>query len=270
MSQRIFITGGASGLGRAIAERYLRDGARVLIGDMNEDRGAATVEALSPLGTIQFLPLDVRRESSLIDARKWLEENWGGVDILVNNAGVAAAGRVERLTDEDWRWILDINLMGVVYGCRVFTALFKAQGGGHIVNIASMAGLLNPPMMSSYNVTKAAVVALSETLHYELDPWGIGTTVVCPSFFQTNLTESMRSPEPGMAEQVGKLLATSDISADDIATMIRDAVDKGRFMLLPHKAARRAWWLRRFLPGLFTGQMRKLAASNKRKMEGNA
>lgn len=267
MSKRIFITGGASGLGRALAARYLRDGWRVLIGDLNAERGADTVAALSDEGKIEFLQLDVRGEDGLIQARQWLEEHWGGVDVLVNNAGVAAAGRVERLTEEDWRWILDINLMGVVHGCRVFTPLFKRQGSGHIVNIASMAGLLNPPMMSSYNVTKAAVVSLSDTLRFELSPWDIGVTVVCPGFFQTNLNESLRSPEPGMAETVGRLLATSDISADDIATMIRDAVAARRFMLLPHKAGRRAWWLRRWLPPLFNRQMDKLAQAYKRKME---
>lgn len=265
-SGRILITGGASGLGRALAERYLRDGWQVLIGDLNAERGQETVAELGELGRIVFRELDVRDPESFERVRAWLEEHWDGLDVLVNNAGVAAAGRIERLSDEDWRWILEINLLGVVNGCRAFTPLFKRQGNGHIVNIASMAGVLNPPVMSSYNVSKAGVISLSETLRYELAPWGIHTTVVCPGFFQTNLTESLRSPEPGMAETVGRLLATSELSADDIAALIRDAVARKRFILLPHKAGRRARWIQRLLPPVFRRQMFKLAAGYKRKL----
>jgi NAD(P)-dependent dehydrogenase (short-subunit alcohol dehydrogenase family) len=267
-ANRIFITGGASGLGRAIAERYLDAGWRVLIGDLNAERGRETVDALADRGQIEFRELDVRDETSFAEARQWIEQHWGGLEVLVNNAGVAAAGRVERLEEADWRWILDINLMGVIHGCRVFTPLFKRQESGHFVNIASMAGLLNPPMMSSYNVSKAGVVALSETLRYELSPWNIHTTVVCPGFFQTNLTESLRSPEPGMAATVGKLLATSDLSAADIAGMIHDAVARKTFILLPHRAGRRARRIQRFLPPLFRRQMQRMAANYRHKLDG--
>lgn len=264
---RILITGGASGLGRALAERYLRDGWSVLIGDVNAERGQETVAELGELGRIVFRELDVRDPASFERVRAWLDEHWGGLDVLVNNAGVAAAGRIDQLSDEDWRWILDINLLGVVNGCRAFTPVFKRQGRGHVVNIASMAGLLNPPVMGSYNVTKAGVVALSETLRYELAPWGIHITVVCPGFFQTNLTESLRSPEPGMVETVGKLLATSELSADDIATLTRDAVARKRFILLPHKAGRRARLIQRLVPPLFRRQMLKMALGYKRKLD---
>lgn len=264
---RILITGGASGLGRALAERYLRDGWSVLIGDVNAERGQETVAELGELGRIVFRELDVRDPESFERVRAWLDEHWGGLDVLVNNAGVAAAGRIDQLSDEDWRWILDINLLGVVNGCRAFTPVFKRQGRGHVVNIASMAGLLNPPVMGSYNVTKAGVVALSETLRYELAPWGIHITVVCPGFFQTNLTESLRSPEPGMVETVGKLLATSELSADDIATLTRDAVARKRFILLPHKAGRRARLIQRLVPPLFRRQMLKMALGYKRKLD---
>lgn len=265
--KRIFITGGASGLGRALAARYAADGWRVLIGDINDERGRETEAALQDAGEVRFRALDVTDEDSLIAARDWLQAQWGGLDVLVNNAGVAAAGRIERIPREDWDWILDINLKGVVRGCRVFVPLLKRQGHGHIVNVASMAGLLNVPVMSSYNVTKAGVVALSETLRFELEPWGIRTSLVCPSFFRTNLQESLRTPEPGMAETVDKLLAGSDIDADDIAVMIRDAVERGRFLVLPHRYGRRAWFFKRYLPWLFNRGMRKLAARYRRKLE---
>lgn len=264
--KRIFVTGGASGLGRALAGRYAEDGWRVLVGDVDEDRGREAEQALG--SNVRFRLLDVTDEDALVAARDWLEAEWGGLDVLVNNAGVAAAGRIERIPLEDWDWILDINLMGVVRGCRVFVPLFKRQGNGHIVNIASMAGLLNVPVMSSYNVTKAGVVALSETLRFELEPWGIGTTVVCPSFFRTNLHERLRTPEPGMAETVDKLLAGSSINADDIAAMIRVAVDRNSFLVLPHRDGRRAWFFKRYLPWLLNRRMRRLAQRYRRKLEG--
>lgn len=267
--KRIFITGGASGLGRALAARYAADGWRVLIGDVNAERGRAAETTFQDGGEIRFRVMDVTDEASLVAARDWLEAQWGGLDILVNNAGVAAAGRVERIPREDWEWIVDINLMGVVRGCRVFVPLFKRQGQGHIVNIASMAGLLNVPVMSSYNVTKAGVIALSETLRFELEPWGIHTTVVCPSFFKTNLHERLRTPEPGMEEMVGRLLAGSVIDADDIATMIRDGVTRNRFMVLPHRTGRRAWLFKRYLTWWFNRQMRNLAKRYRQKLEGS-
>lgn len=263
--KRVLITGGASGLGRALAARYALDGWRVLIGDVNAERGRETAAELD--GEVVFRHLDVTDESSLAAARDWLKAEWGGLDVLVNNAGVAAAGRVERIPPEDWDWILDINLMGVVRGCRVFVPLFKRQGSGHVVNIASMAGLLNAPVMANYNVAKAGVVALSETLRFELAPWGIRTTVVCPSFFQTNLHESLRTPEPGMQKTVEKLLASSELDADDVARIIRDAVARGRFLVLPHRAARRAWFFKRYLPWLYNRGMRRLAGSYRRKLE---
>ena len=109
--QRILITGGASGLGRAMAEAWLRDGARVLIGDVNQERAAETLAALKDLpGELQFQYLDVRDAASFNNAREWLEQNWGGVDVLVNNAGVAGAARIDRGDMADWDWIFDINV----------------------------------------------------------------------------------------------------------------------------------------------------------------
>lgn len=263
--RRILVTGGASGLGRALASRFAADGWRVLIGDVNETRGREAASGIE--GDVAFRRLDVTDDDSLAAAREWLEAEWGGLDVLVNNAGVAAAGRIERIPPEDWDWILDIDLMGVVRGCREFVPLFKRQGHGHIVNIASMAGLLNAPVMASYNVAKAGVVALSETLRFELEPWGIRTTVVCPGFFQTNLHESLRTPEPGMADTLKRLLADSALDADDVARIIRDAVSSNRFLVLPHRRARRAWFLKRYLPWLFNRGLRRLARSYRRKLE---
>ncbi len=248
-AQGIFITGGASGLGLAIARRYATAGWRVCIGDVNEARGAEAERALAALTPeALFLRCDVTQEADLRAVADELVRRWGGVDVVVNNAGVAAAGAIEDMPLDDWIWILDINLLGVVRGCRVFTPVFKRQGRGHFVNIASMAGLLDVPLMSSYNATKAAVVSLSETLQHELADAGIGVTVVCPSFFKTNLHESTRTDDAGLRAVLLRLLESSDLTADDIADEIFRAVAARRFYLLPHAKGRRTWRLKRLLP----------------------
>lgn len=255
MTQRVFITGGASGLGKALALRFAREGARICIGDINTEQGFAAEMEIRTAGQkgsqVFFTECDVRRISDIEKVRDQLVEKWGGVDIVVNNAGVASAGKIEDTSMADWEWILDINVLGVVRGCKVFTPLFKKQGSGHFVNIASMAGLMLAPLMSSYNVSKASVIALSETLSQELRDAGIKTSVVCPAFFPTNLTQSMRSEIPGIAQNVNKLMKRSGITADDVAQDIYRAVKKGDFWVLPHATERRLWLIKRHSPKAF-------------------
>jgi len=263
---RILITGAGSGLGRAIALAWARRGARVLIADIAQVRSEETVALCMAAGATEasFLPLDIRQEADFQNARSWLEQHWHGVDIVVNNAGVAGGGNFDGISEDDWQWMLDINLMGVVRGCRAFTPLFQSQQQGQFVNIASMAGLLNPPAMANYNVAKAGVIALSETLAAELMPWNIHTLVVCPSYFQTNLNESLRTNDPLTRMALDKLLASSAITADDIAEGILAAVDNGEQLYLPHEQARMAWDSKRNTPGTIPADMqayaRKLAA----------
>lgn len=248
-AKRIFITGGASGLGRSIALRYARAGWRVGIADRNDQRGAETRAKLEAVGAeALYVHCDVTSEDDLARAAELLVSSWAGVDVVVNNAGVAQAGAIEDVSIEDWQWIVDINLMGVVRGCKVFTPLFKRQGHGHFVNVASMAGLLDVPLMSSYNASKAAVVSLSETLQNELASHGIKVTLVCPSFFRTNLGESMRSNSPQLRSIMDKLMARGRITADQIADAVFEAVNRERFHLLPHSDARLIWMLKRMLP----------------------
>ncbi len=259
MGQRIFITGGASGLGKALALRFARAGWKVCIGDVHDARGEETRGELTALGVdALYLRCDVTRDEDLAAAAEALSTRWGGVDVVVNNAGVAQAGAIEDVTLDNWRWIIDINLLGVVRGCKVFTPLFKRQGHGHFVNVASMAGLLDVPMMSSYNATKAAVVSLSETLHNELADANIGVSVVCPSFFKTNLGDSLRTTDPRLGATMARLLNRSKITADDIANDVFQAVERRRFYVLPHAEGRSAWRLKRLLPrGLYARIMRK-------------
>lgn len=252
MTQRVFITGGASGLGRALALRYAREGARVCIGDIDAGLGATVEAELQAAGAeARFINCDVRRISDLERVREALVADWGGVDIVVNNAGVAAAGKIEETTLADWEWILDINVMGVVRGCKVFTPLMKEQGSGALVNVASMAGLMLAPLMASYNVSKAGVIALSETLRQELHPSGIQVHAVCPAFFQTNLTSTMRSAIPGIQQNVGKLMERSRVTAENVADDIYKAVENGDFWVLPHAMERRLWYVKRYTPPVF-------------------
>lgn len=248
-AKRIFITGGASGLGRALAERYGRAGYRVCIADVNAARGAETLAALRA-HTVEshFLVCDVTREADLQVAADWLQAQWDGVDIVVNNAGVAVAGGIDELALDDWQWAVDINLLGVVRGCKVFTPLFRRQGCGYFVNVASMAGLIHPPMMAAYNATKAAVVALSETLKVELADDHIDVSVVCPAFFRTNLSESLRAGNPNMELLTRKLVDKAKVGADEIADKVYRGVARGDFHILTHPRERNIWRFKRLVP----------------------
>lgn len=271
MTQRVFVTGGAGGLGRAIALRYAREGARVCIGDINPDAGASVAREINLSGGEgHYMECDVRRLTDLEKACAELTEKWGGVDVVVNNAGVASAGSIEDTTLADWEWIIDINVLGVVRGCKAFTPQFKNQGSGTFVNIASMAGLMLAPLMGSYNVSKAGVIALSETLSQELRGDGIHVSCVCPAFFQTNLASGMRSDIPGIQQNVGKLMKRSTITADHVAEDIVRSVKNRDFWVLPHMKERRLWILKRYLPWAFDRLMHQESKRWMSKMSGKA
>ena len=269
--KRIFITGGASGLGRALAERYARAGWRVCIGDLDVERCAdaqAAIRVHSPHS--QALACDVTREDALQAAADWLQREWGGVDVVVNNAGVAQMGGIAETTLDDWRWAVDINLLGVVRGCKVFAPLLRTQGGGQLVNIASMAGLVHMPNAAAYNATKAAVVALSETLQLELEPDGIRVSVVCPAFFRTDLARNMRAANPQLEGMTKRLVERARIGADEIAERIYAGIERGDPHILTHPEARRFWRLKRMLPyrwylALMRRQLAQVAARMQRK-----
>ena len=248
-SRRVLITGGAGGLGRALALRYARAGWRVCITDLNDIQGEVTRSELSQLASQAiYIHADVTRESDLQAVAQQLQAHWGGLDVLINNAGVAGAGAIEDTSLADWEWILNINLLGVVRGCKVFTPMFKQQGQGQIINIASMAGLLDVPLMASYNVSKAAVVALSGTLKQELMDAGIAVSVVCPSFFKSNLDQGSRSADPRLKKQMSKLLERGKLSAEHIAEQVFAGAERKQFLILPHKEGARVWQVKRFLP----------------------
>lgn len=246
-SRRVLVTGGASGLGAALAARYAARGDRVLVTDL-----AATASV--PSGA-HYQRLDITSEADWAAAVDRVRSRWDGLDVLVNNAGIAAGGRVDRLDAAHWRRVLDVNVLGAVNGCRAFVPLFKAQGHGHLVNVASVAGLVHPAAMSSYAAGKAAVVALSESLRHELRPWGVSVSVVCPSFFRTNLAASLGGEDPMMERIATKLISRAPLGADEIAERTLRQVDAGRFLVLPDRAARLAVRAKRLARILYDRQM---------------
>ena len=261
----IFITGAGSGLGRALALAAGKHGMMVAVSDLHDTRAMETGRELQNAGVQHLcLPCDVRNDADLRRAVGRVVQRWGRLDIMVNNAGVAGAGLFEAISPEDWDFLLDVNLLGVVRGCRAAMTPMKRQGQGHIVNIASMAALTPAPAMSNYNVSKAGVVSLSETLRTELAPLNIHVTLVCPSFFRTNLGESLRTTDPVTTARFRKLIDSGDLSAEEIAHMILKAVEKQQFLLIPHHEARRVWRQKRWQPERFFRSMEKLATRFRR------
>lgn len=251
--RRILITGGASGLGLALARRHAARGDRVLATDVAADRPDSI-----PAG-VEYLSLDVRDEAAWDAAVDHVRASWGGLDVLYNNAGVASGGPLVTTTMDEWQWIIDINLLGVVRGSRAFVPMFFEQGGGHLVNTASLAGLVHAGGMSEYNAVKAAVVALSETLSHELHGQGVAVSVVCPSFFQTNLADSMRGDDESL--RAGRsLIENSKRTADDIAERVIKGVDAGKDYILPDIDGQVIWRLKRFARPIYRTVMRQAAA----------
>ena len=259
MQNRMMITGAGSGLGREIALRWAREGWQLALSDIGEAGLQQTLALVREAGGEGFVQrCDVRDYSQLTALAQACEEKLGGIDVIVNNAGVASGGFFAELSLEDWDWQIAINLMGVVKGCKAFLPLLE-RSKGRIINIASMAALMQGPAMSNYNVAKAGVVALSESLLVELRQQQVAVHVVCPSFFQTNLLDSFRGPTPAMKAQVGKLLESSPISASDIAGYIYEGVARGDFMILPHEQGRMAWQLKQRDPQALYDEMAEMA-----------
>lgn len=253
-NRRVLVTGGASGLGLALATAFLDRGDRVIVTDLAPtDARPDTVPA-----DARYLRLDVRSEDEWQAARAEVEAIWGGLDVLVNNAGIAQGGRIEMLTEDDWRQIVDINLLGVARGCRTFVPMLKAQGSGRIVNTASLAGLVHPPTMSSYTAVKAAVVAISESLRWELEPFGVDVSVICPSFFRTNLASSLNSSDPAASGFASKLIDRSERGATEIAAEVMTGLDAGQFLILPDPEARKSYRGKRLLPAAYEKTMTEM------------
>lgn len=256
--RRALVTGAASGLGFALATQLSARGDRVLATDVALDRPASL-----PHG-VDYLPLDVRSDAAWAAALAHVTKHWGGLDLLINNAGVASAGGIEAVTLNEWHRVIDINLMGVVRGSRTFTPMLRAQGSGHIVNIASVAGLTAPSGMVAYSTTKAGVVALSEGVGRELAEFGVTVSVVCPYFFQSNISASLEGTDSvtQMARHIAA--AYSKASADDVAAVVMRGIDARKDIILTDVLGHFLWCVQRVSRPLYRWLLTKAIARGTR------
>lgn len=249
---RALVTGGSSGLGAALCRALIARGDQVVSADISMPA--------EPVEGVGYLSLDVRSDQDWSDAVAWVDREWGGLDILFNNAGVAGGGRVDVAGIDEWQWITEINLFGLVRGTKAFVPMMKRQRSGLIVNTASLAGLVHPAGMGSYNAVKAAVVAFTETLGHELAEHGIRAAVVCPSYFRTGLVDTMQGSDEAVGTVIGALVANAPLGPDEIAAAVLEAIDRGEELILPDEAARAAYDLKLTDRSAYDAVMRKQAA----------
>jgi NAD(P)-dependent dehydrogenase (short-subunit alcohol dehydrogenase family) len=245
------ITGAGSGFGRALAVELGARGGRLVLSDVNVAAAEETAGLARAAGAKDALALacDVTK---VADVQALSAACEGTVDLVVNNAGVSAGGAIGELTVEDWRWTIEVDLFGVIYGCHVFVPRLRAQGHGHVLNVASAAGLVSMPFMGAYNVSKAGVVALSETLAAEVRGTGVGVTVLCPTFFETNIVRSGRFVDEQTRVMADKMMSRAR-PVKEVVLAALDSVDKGELYAVPMADGRWLWRLKRAAPGAFGG-----------------
>ena len=266
---RAVVTGAGSGLGRAFCIEIVKRNGRVIASDIDENAARATAELLK--GAAVPARCDVSKLDDVEALALLAEKELGGVDLVVNNAGVAVGGKVGEVSIPDWQWQISINLWGVIHGCHVFVPRLRKQNYGHVINIASAAGFAGMPLMAPYCVTKSGVMALSEALYGELGSTKIGVTVVCPTFFQTNIAKSSRGPN-GINEVRGlteKLMAASKVTAEDVARHALKTANAGDLYAIPMADGRWLWRMKRLMPQRFLGMARNVAAKQAKKFGVN-
>jgi NAD(P)-dependent dehydrogenase (short-subunit alcohol dehydrogenase family) len=242
------ITGGASGIGKAVAARAAAEGMKVVIGDIEEGALKEAEQDLAAGGAeVLAVVADVSDAASVRELRDGALDRFGAVHLVHNNAGIGTGGPIWEVPEADWRWILGVNLWGVVHGIATFVPLLIEQGEGHVVNTASIAGLTTAPFLGPYNATKQAVVAISETLYKDLQisgVAGVGVSVLCPGFVQTRIAEADRNRPtwaPGRdLEAVPEMRAAIQAMVDGgiptsvVADRVLDAVRTDTFYILTH------------------------------------
>ncbi len=245
------VTGGASGMGLAMAQRFAEAGMNIVLGDI-ESEPLAMAEAAIAASGVKVLPVrtDVAQEDQVQALADQAFERFGKVNVLVNNAGVGgSSGAAWELSAEDWKWVIDVDLWSVIHGVRAFVPRMIASGeAGHIVNTASIAGLVTGLVGAPYQVAKFGVVAISEQLYFELGRAGhnIGVSVLCPGLVNTNIYDSGRNrqaeygdpavPQTATAEQIRAFMDTlrpNMIQPSDIAEMVFQAVTSRNLYIVP-------------------------------------
>ncbi|HEX6411436.1 MAG TPA: SDR family NAD(P)-dependent oxidoreductase [Burkholderiales bacterium] len=244
------VTGAASGLGRSMALAFAAEGMDIALADVDEVNLTAVADEVQEKGVRAItLKVDVSQAAQVDAFRDQAIARLGAVHVVCNNAGVAPLGPLWESSVGDWEWILGVNLWGVIHGVRAFAPALIAQNEGHIVNTASVAGLISPPGMGAYNVTKHAVVALSETLYHDLRERKskVGVSVLCPAYVPTGIADSERSRPKHLAASeksretqakeamVRKAVKSGKISAAEVAQAVVKAVKADRFYILTHE-----------------------------------
>jgi NAD(P)-dependent dehydrogenase (short-subunit alcohol dehydrogenase family) len=245
------VTGGASGIGLAMAQRFSAEGMKVVLADVEEKALDRAVAQLSEGGAdVLGVVADVSDAQAVAELRDRALSAYGKVHVVCNNAGVGGGGMLWETSIEDWHWILGVNLWGVVHGIRTFVPLMIEQGEpAHVVNTASIAGLLSPPGIGIYNATKHAVVALSETLHIELLMRGapVKVSVLCPAWVRTNIADAERNrpealqprtqalgPEVEMVDQAMRQVIATGMPPEEVAGQVLEAIRNEQLYVLTH------------------------------------
>jgi NAD(P)-dependent dehydrogenase (short-subunit alcohol dehydrogenase family) len=246
----VFITGGAAGLGLSMARSFGREGAKVMLADVDQRQlSVAKAELESRQVPVSTVICDVTSRDAVRAAALQTVADFGKVHVVVNNAGVAAGGDIGTIADKDWDWIIDVNIKGVVYGVETFAPLIRSHGeGGHVINVASLAGMVAPPRMEPYTATKFAVVAMSEGWAQQLAPHGIGVSVLCPGFARTRIHESFRNKPAkygaaetasglGQSREEGAALVNGGIDPDIVGDRVVEAMKAGELYIFTHREA---------------------------------
>ena len=236
----VVVTGGGSGIGLAMARRFSAAGCRVAVADVEAGALAAAVEELG--GETLGIQADVTSPASMAEVRERTVERFGGLHVVCLNAGVAASGSLLDTSVESWRWMIEVNLLGVVHGIHAFVPHLVAQGEGHVVCTASASGLISAPALGAYGATKHAVVGLAAVLRDELAPAGVGVSVVCPGVVRTRIFESHRNRPDELAGETHTDETTAQVyldaaagapGPDVVADAVHDAVLADRLFVLP-------------------------------------
>ena len=258
------VTGAGSGIGRAFAIEIAKRNGRVVCSDINLASAQETVRFIEDQGGIACAVVcdvgDLAAVEALAKtATEFLEEP---VNLVINNAGIGVGGKnIGNFSIEDWRATMDVNLWGVIHGCHVFTPGLRALKRGGIINVASTASFAAAPTMGPYNVTKAAVLALTETLAAELSGSGVSVSALCPTFVKTNIVRDGRI-EAGASKMAARLMEKIGITPERVARQTLDALDRGQLYVLPQLDARVIWRLKRYMPSSYAsgaGMLNRLA-----------
>ncbi len=245
------ITGAGSGIGAAFAIELARRGGRVVCSDIDENTAAATADAIGSQALA--LRCDVTQIDDVTALAKHAQDWFGGPPtVVINNAGVGAGGTpIGEVSLEDWQWVLGVNLWGPIHGCHVFAPILREAGYGGIINVASAAAFGAAPGMAAYNVSKAGVLSLSETLAAELSGTGVHVTALCPTFVKTNIVEAGRITDKS-TQLADRLMRWTGFSPERVARTCLDTLDRGGLYCMPQPDARIGWGIKRFTPTVYT------------------